>query len=183
MASPMPSPLRLIPGTKGIPAAKRKRIRDSLWSNANALVWDRKTEKGFCTVPRTLPLVLSLIKHLTKSLDASRVYLELWCRVFDEGLIEVRDEEAHAYASGYESPKRNIRSWQERIKTLEEFGFIKTKPSGSKKYGHILLIHPHRVVQDLKAKGQVPERWWGAYVQRATEVGFPIEKPKNKRRP
>jgi hypothetical protein len=127
--------------------------------------------------------MLSLIKDLTKKLDASRVYLELWCRVFDEGLIEVRDEEAHAFASGYESPGRNVRTWQERIKTLEEFGFIKTNPSGSKKYGHILLIHPHRVVEELKAQDRVPEKWWGAYVQRATEVGSHIEKPKRKRQP
>jgi hypothetical protein len=164
-----------------MPAAKREQLRDSFWPNASTLVWNRKSEKGFCTVPRTLPLLLSLIKDLTKKLDASRVYLDLWCRVFDEGLIEVRDEEAHAYASGYGSPKRNIRTWQERIKTLEEFGFIKTKPSGSKKYGYILLIHPHRVVEDLKAKNQISDKWWGAYVQRATEVGFPLEKPKGKR--
>jgi len=179
----MVSPLKLISNPKGMPAAKREQIRDSLWPNASSSVWNRKSERGFCTVPRTLPLVLSLIKDLTKKLDASRVYLDLWCRVFDEGLIEVRDEEALAYASGYESPKRNVRTWQERIQALEQFGFIKTKPSGSRKYGHILLIHPHRVIEDLRSKGQVPEKWWGAYVQRATEVGSPVEKPKSKRRP
>lgn len=179
----MTPPFSIIPGGKGAPAAKREQLRESLWPNADALVWDRKREKGFCTVPRTLPLILSLIKDLTPKLDSSRVYLDLWCRAFDEGLIEVRDEEALAYASGYESPGRNVRTWRERIEALQELGFIKTKPAGSRKYGHVLLIHPHRVVQDLRARGQVPDKWWGAYVQRATEVGVPFEKSKGKGRP
>jgi len=161
---------------KGKSAAdKREELRDGLWPDADDMVWDRKAEKGFCTIPRTLPLLMSLIGRLSPKNkgDASRVYLELWTRAFDEGFVEIVDEEAHAFACGYETPGRGVRSWRERMDVLEELGFIRVKPRGSRKHGYVLLIHPHKVVESLREKrpGEIPEGWYSSFLERMVAIG------------
>jgi hypothetical protein len=153
-------------------ALRRRTLRDQLWSGVGDGLWHRTTEDGFSTVPRTLPLVMTLIDDLKgKGRDISRVYFDLWCRQLDDSFVEVTDEEAFAYSSGYSTPGRNVRSWRERIETLRELGFVSVQPNGSRKYGYILLHHPHRVVLQLRAQGRVGEAWWGAFSKRANEIG------------
>jgi len=72
------------------------------------------------------------------------------------------------------SKGRNVRSWEERISTLEELGFVRVAPNGSKKRGYVLLVDPHKVVKQLKAGGKVSAEWWGAYTKRATEIGYAL---------
>jgi len=114
---------------------------------------------------------MTLLNLLSKNKDLSRVYFELWCRAFDEAIVDVSDEEALAYASGYVSPTRNIRTWRERITLLEKLGFIITKQAGSRKYRYILLLHPHQVIEKLHQDGKVGEDWYSAYQARAAEIG------------
>ena len=87
---------------------RRRLLRDQMWPGAEELIWHRKAEDGFVTVPRTVPLIGTLIRLLTKDLDASRPYLDLWARVFDEGVVEVLDEEELAASCGYPTPRRNV---------------------------------------------------------------------------
>ncbi len=157
--------------TRGRQAARRVSLRSTLWGEVSSQVWDRKKEKGFCTIPRTLSLVMTLIDELEKGRNASRVYFDLWCRVFDEGLVEISDIEDVAFSSGYGSSARNIRTWKERIDLLVKYGFVSVKPSGTRKYGYILLRHPHLVVQELRKRRLVPEGWFGAFMKRLTEIG------------
>jgi hypothetical protein len=159
---------------KPSPAAiRREKQREQLWPGSSSEVWNRKKEVGFCTVPRTLGVIMTLIEQLAdKGKHVSRIYFELWCRAFDDYLIEVSDQEAFAFASGLVAAGRNVRSWEERIRVLEELGFVAIAPRGSKKYGYILLRDPHKVVKQLHAKGRVPANWWGAYTQRAGEIGY-----------
>ncbi len=115
---------------------------------------------------------MTLIDQLkSKGKDAARVYLDLWSRQMDDSMVVVNDEASMAYSSGYISSTRNVRSWRERIDLLRELGFVSVKPRGSRGYGYILLHHPHRVVQELRAKGMVPENWWWEFTNRAGEVG------------
>lgn len=152
-------------------AIKRAELRDNLWENAAEQIWDRKKEKGFITIPRTLPLVMTLIDELIPGKKASQVYFDLWCRVFDEGLVDASDDESLAFSSGYVTPGRNVRSWKERMAQLQELGFILVEPRGSKRYGHVLLRHPHIVVQELRKKKLINKNWWGAFINRVTEIG------------
>ena len=147
-------------------------MRESLWPGEGDLLWHRTTEDGFSTIPRTLPLVMTLIDELKdKGRDISRVYFDLWCRQMDDSFIDVTDEESFAYSSGFTTTGRNIRSWRERIAVLRELGFISVQPNGSRKFGYILLRHPHRVVLELKAKKKISDPWWGAFSKRASEIG------------
>jgi hypothetical protein len=153
-------------------AVRRQELRDSLWPGEGDKLWHRTTEDGYSTIPRTLPLVMTLIDELKdKGRDISRVYFDLWCRQIDDSFVEVTDEESFAYSSGFTTTGRNVRSWRERIEMLRELGFISVQPNGSRKYGYILLHHPHRVVLELKAQNKIGDPWWGAFSKRASEIG------------
>ena len=95
---------------------------------------------------------------------------ELWSRVSDEGFIELADEADHAYASGYVSP-RGVRTWGERMQVLVDLGFIKVKPRGNWKYGYVLLLHPHDVVETLAKSKEIPEAWRTQYLHRLQQIG------------
>jgi hypothetical protein len=156
---------------------KRRELRDQLFPNCVSELWNRKSVKGFTTIPRTLGLIMTLLEQMfdrKKGRDVSRTYFELWCRGFDDYFIEVTDIEAFAYSAGFISRGRNVRSWEERVKELAELGFVKVAPYGSKKQGYILLVDPHKVVKKLKDDGKLPPEWWGAYTKRASEIGFTL---------
>lgn len=168
----MGSPALRLVRPKNRSDSRREQLREQLWPGIEPQLWNRKREKGFCTLPRTLPLILCLIRELSeKGKDPSNVYLDLWFRAFDDCLIEVNDEEAFAFASGYSSPGRNVRTWKERVDALAKLGFIEVKPNGSKPCGYILMLDPHKVIRTLNTQGRIPASWWGAYTKRATDVG------------
>jgi hypothetical protein len=89
----------------------------------------------------------------------------------DDSFNNVTNEESFAYSLGFTTTGRKIRSWRERIAVLQERGFISIPPNGSRKFGYILLRHPHRAVLKLKAKKKISDPWWGAFSKRASEVG------------
>jgi hypothetical protein len=158
------------------PAAFRRiHLREELWPGVSSQLWDRKKAKGFCTIPRTLPLIMRLIDDLSaKGKNASQVFFDLWCRAFDESLVEVSDEEAFAFSAGFDSPGRNVRSWRERMDVLRDLGFVQVAPNGSRRFGYILLLDPHRVVRKLHTEGRVPANWWGAFMKRVGETGYKL---------
>ena len=157
------------------PADKRRELRDEIWPDAEAVVWNRQTDKGWCTIPRTLPLLMTLINYISPKErgDASRVYQELWCHAFEEGLVSIVDEEAHAFASGFINGSRSLRSWRERMDLLSEFGFIRIARNGGRLYGYVLLVHPHDVVQRLRVGGKYPfpPGWDTAFAKRFIDIG------------
>lgn len=161
------------PGAK--PAQRRQQLRDTLWPKADDIAWSRHTEKGWCTIPRTLPLVMTLIDHLSPKERgrASRVYHELWCRAYDEGFVELADGAEHAYAAGYTSQTRGVRSWRERVDTLAQLGFVMVKSKPTKKYGYVLIVHPDRAVGMLRKQDpkRIPDGWYQEYEKRMIEIG------------
>jgi len=152
---------------------KRRQVRDELWPNAEMVTWYRKREKGFATIPRTLSLMMTLIKHLAKKGDPSRAYLDLWARVSDDGLVVVGDEAEFAISSGYIEGTRHVRTWNEHMNTLEELGFIVSRPKSGRKHGYILLLHPHRVIARIQNRQPdlIPPWWLQSYRERVREIG------------
>lgn len=162
-------------------AEKRERLRNDYFPSEDA--WTGANEKGWFRAPRTLPLLLSLMRSKTLSgrLDPSPVYLELLARHIDGGVIEMVHEADHAYAAGY-TGRRAVRSWQERIKLLEKLGFIRVKTLGNQKYKYVLIVHPAVVVERLKAKGLVSPEWLDVYRSRQTETKEESYETRQKRR-
>ncbi len=112
---------------------KRAKLIEEFWPGE--ITWEGPNEKGFFCAPRTLPLILCVLrqKQVSGNLDPTSVYLELFARKMGEGLIEMQHEEDHANASGY-LETRAVRSWRDRMKILEDWGFIKSKQKGTRKY-------------------------------------------------
>jgi hypothetical protein len=102
--------------------------------------------------------------------NAGRVYFDLWCRSFDDYVIEVRDEYDAAFSSGYEG-QRAIRSWRERIEVLESLGFIRTKTAPHGSYRYVLMLDPHEVIKKLNENGKIAEDEWLALKALLASIG------------
>lgn len=150
---------------------KRRALREEYFPDVSA--WDSLNEKGWFKAPRTLPLLLSLLrdKKLSGNKDPSAVYLELLARHMSDGIIEMISPEEHAFHAGYRGA-RATRTWRERMRILEARGFIKCKPKGNLDFGLVVLVHPSVVARELRSQPHVvSERWWTAYATRRSEIG------------
>ena len=81
-------------------------------------------------------------------------------------------ESDHAFSAGYEGP-RAIRTWRERMKTLEKNHFIVTKKVGNEEFAYVALVHPTVAVQKLIDDKRVSEDWLAAYRHRKLETKEP----------
>lgn len=153
------------------PAAKRVALRARVFAQEldGIELWHRATDDGYVHLPRLIPLVISIIDSLTNGKPAGSTYLALWCRNFDEMIIDVTDEATLAYESGFKSERR-VTTWQSRVKSLEDLGFIKTRKAGSR-YQYVLMLHPVKVVQSLYENGKIGDEAYGIFQHRAFEVG------------
>lgn len=151
-------------------SGRRRSLRKEYWKDDDA--WTGDNEKGWFRAPRTMPLVLGLLgqKNLSGALDPTKVYLELLARHIDNGIIEMVGEPDHAYAAGYLG-SRGVRTWQERMKVLEELGFIRSKHIGNQRHKYVLLVHPTVAIQKLYQGGRVPQQWYDTFRARQIETG------------
>lgn len=154
---------------KHVSTEKRELIKTEYWDKEEG--WTGMNEVGWFKAPRTLPNLLNILasKSLSGNKNPSSTYLELLSRHVDSGLIEMVSEADHAYGAGYSGP-RAIRTWQERMKILEDLGFIKSKKIGNQQYRFVLLVHPTKIVEQLKKTKKVPAAWFEAYRARAIET-------------
>lgn len=150
-------------------AERREKLRKEFWPSEEA--WTGENEKGWFRAPRTLPLLLGLLgeKSLSGNQDPAKVYVELLARHIDGGVIEMGHEADHAFAAGYDGP-RGVRTWRERMRTLEKLGIIRTRRVGNQDFKYVLLVHPTVAIQRLRDAGKVSDHWWGAYRARQIET-------------
>jgi hypothetical protein len=153
------------------PSERRTKLRDRLWPGAETQIWHRLHNDGFITIPKLLSLICALLKEIAAN-EPTRVYLDLWCRSYDEGIIENIDEDEAAFSSGYVGTRAK-RTWTDHMYQLEKLGFIKIAPYGNSPVGHVLLLNPLYVVDELrrKQKSKVTDEWWNAYIGRASVIG------------
>lgn len=157
-----------MPAKSGV-AKRREEIRVEHWPDED--LWTGEKEIGWFSAPRSLPLVLKLLssKEISRGKDPSSVYLELLSRQRGEGVIEMGVEADHAFAAGYEG-SRAVRTWQERMKVLEDAGFIRTVQVGNQRYRYVALVHPTTAIQRLRVSKKVPVNWWNAYAANKRET-------------
>lgn len=164
-------------GKRVKPADRREQIRKEYFSGLD--VWTGEDD-GWFKAPRTLPLILALLKQLKVksakgkggSIDLSSTYLELWSRHHGQGVIEMGLEGDHAFCAGYVG-ERAVRTWQERMKYLIELGFIKAVEVGNVRYRFVALIHPAEVLAKLDRAGSLEQKWLYAYKARILETKEP----------
>ena len=163
---------------------KQEALREELWPDSTARVWRAYQEKGYCCLPRVLPLLLRLWNDKRiiggKAGDCGPVYVELLARGRGQGIVELGNEGEHAYLAGY-SGTRAVRSWRERVEGLERAGFIEVKARPNQRVGVVLLVHPHLVAERLHRRELVDDEWWATYQRLLREHGASVPRVEAKK--
>lgn len=148
------------------------KIRKQLWPKLDeALLWNRTTAKGFTTLPRTMPHICEILDDLGgKGTPLSKVYLSLWCRVFDEALLEIKSYADLAYEAGF-SGQRAVTLWKQRMSSLVDLDFVLAKEGTGGQYDYILLLNPYDIIKKHYEAGKIQEQKYNILFNRALEIG------------
>lgn len=149
----------------------RVALRTHLWPHVNAArLWSRKSAKGFATVPRTLPLILQIMDRLHVGKPVSFVYLDLFCRAFDESFVRLDKAHQMAFSSGFVTA-RGHHTWAERLDQLQQDGFIDIAPGPFGARSFALIYNPYLVIQDLRCQDRVDDALYNALLFEAESFG------------
>lgn len=150
---------------------RRKAMRERLWPDvSDDQLWLRKQRTGFTTIPRTMPIIGQILDQLSgKGFPLMSTYLTLWCWVFDEGMVEIRNPREMAYESGFSGPRAEA-TWRSRMRRLEDLGFIQTKAGLAGDFQYVLLLNPLQQIKDLY-EGKTSDALFNALQGRSTQIG------------
>jgi len=153
---------------------RRENLIKELWGDELPLlkIWNRKEHDGFTTIPRTLNYINRIIDNLSGvGSPVSQTYLSLWCRVFDEGFVEIRDKDSLAFESGF-TGQRAVTTWLGRMKKLRDLGLISTRPGTSGEFHYVIMINPLYVIKThYESVGNAKDERFNALFSRMQEVG------------
>lgn len=147
-------------------------LRGKLWPDIKESdLWSRKRGPGFTTIPRTLPLFMEIMDSMSNAAPVSKVYLDLWCRSFDENVVSLNNKDEMAFYCGF-GGQRGVQTWTKRIKILESLGFIRTATGANGQISYALILNPYNVVQTHRGKKTpgLTDRHYNALVIRANEI-------------
>jgi len=154
-------------------AQRQLELRGKLWPHITpGHLWRRKEHDGFYTIPRTMPLMLSIMDDLAGGKPVSTTYLELWARAFDECFVSLSKSREMAFHAGF-TGQRAERTWRERIKILADLGFIELQAGSSGAMSYALILNPYFVIRRLREKKNpgVRDDKFNALIERAAEIG------------
>ncbi|TLG76837.1 hypothetical protein [Methylocystis sp. B8] len=146
--------------------------RELLRPGAEPWLWHRKANKGFATIPKTMPLVLQIMDDLSNGKPVSSTYLGLWCSTWDNSMVNIAKPPEMAHAAGF-TGQRAAYTWGGRMQILRQLAFIDIKPGTAGPISHILIWNPHWVIRwhhAHKTPGLV-EANFNALLERALEIG------------
>lgn len=163
-----------MPPARALNAIAQKQLdqRNVLWPNVDGWLWDRKANKGFATIPKTMPLILQVMDEMSKGKPLSGTYLGLWCATWDNSFVNISKSQEMAHGAGF-SGQRAEYTWSARMKLLQELHFIDIKPGKSGAISHVIIWNPHRVIRhhhEQKTPGLV-EASYNMLLDRALEIG------------
>lgn len=165
--------IRLVTSKPRKKIAKRQlELRNRLWpSIGDDALWSRHSYNGFTTLPKAMPLMLSIMDDLAGGQPVSSTYLELWCRTFDESFVVLSKPREMAFHSGF-TGQRAERQWKDRLKILRDLGFIMLEEGPSGPFSYALLLNPYKVIKHLYDTGNAGVRAdkYNALMERAIEI-------------
>lgn len=139
-----------------------------------AWLWQRNKTKGFATVPRTLPLTMEAVDHLSKGQPAGHTLFCLWARAPDGPLVVIENPATFAAEAGF-TGARAIDTWRRRMKVLRDHHFLIPKKGPSGDFHYILLLNPNVAVEYLRQEKRVQDDLYGRFRDRLAEVGASAE--------
>ena len=132
--------------------------------------WHRKSNHGFGTVPRTLPIAMQAIDAQSKGNPAGHVLFCLWARAPDHPVVSIENPATFAGEAGFIGP-RAVDTWRKRMKRLRELNFLTTKPGTSGEFHYVLLLNPNVAVEWMNSNGLVQAGLYSRFTDRAADVG------------
>jgi len=133
-------------------------------------LWRRKSNDGYTTLPRTLPIVMQILDQQTKGQPAGHTLFCLWARSPDHPLVTIENPSTFAAEAGFKG-QRAVDSWRRRMKSLQSLGMILTKPGASGDLHHVLLLNPNIAVEVLKMRNLLQQGIYSRFVDRLMDVG------------
>ena len=156
----------------GAIAKKQLALRNLHWPNQAQFLWDRKANKGFATIPKTMPLILKIMDEMTKGAPVSSTFLTLWCCTWDNSFVVLNKHGDMSNASGF-GGQRGEHTWATRMKKLQELGFIDIKPGKSGPMSNAIIYNPHTIIRrhhDKKTPG-LTEASYNSLFEWALDIG------------
>ncbi|WP_176556372.1 hypothetical protein [Rubellimicrobium rubrum] len=147
-------------------------MRESLWPGVDEHLWHRLSNKGFTTIPKTMPLVLRIMDEMTKGAPVSSTYLALWCGTWDNSYVTLGKPGDMAFAAGF-GGQRGEYTWATRVRKLHELRFIDIKAGRSGPMSNVIIWNPHLVLRwhyQQKTPG-LTEASYTALLEWAYDVG------------
>lgn len=135
-----------------------------------AFIWHRKTNDGYTTIPRTLPIAMQAIDAQTKGQPAGHTLFCLWARSPDHPLLTIENPATFAAEAGF-TGERAVDTWRRRMKELQKLGFLANKPGASGDFHYVLLINPNVAIESLHDKGQVQTAIYARFKDRLIDIG------------
>lgn len=160
-------------GSSARMAERRINLRDEVWPEVDPVaIWNRRKSDGYTTIPRCMTYILAIIDQLSGKNPLASTYLTLWCHVFDEGFIQIKNEDEFAFESGF-TGQRAKTTWRNKMKTLAKLGFIRTSRGRSGDYYYTLLINPFHVIKKEYKEGNslINKDAYFSLLERAEEIG------------
>lgn len=153
--------------------SKRLALRARLWPDTrNSDLWLRKDRVGFTTIPRTMSLLGRIMDQLAgKGFPVFSTYFSLWCRVYDEGIVEIRNDREVAFESGFSGPRGEV-TWRSRMRILQKLGLIGIKPGLASDMQYVLILNPILVIVDIYDERKLNEDIaFSALMARLIDIG------------
>jgi hypothetical protein len=161
-----------IPKPRNAMAKRQLELRQSLWPEVtDDWLWSRHTHDGFTSLPKGMPLILSIMDDLSKGQPVSSTYLELWCRTFDESFVTLSKPRDMAFYAGFDG-QRAERTWRARLDILSKLHFIELKEGSSGPASYALIYDPYKIIKwhvENKTPG-IRQDKYNALLERAAEI-------------
>lgn len=106
---------------------------------------------------------------LSKGKPLSHTYFTLWCWARDAQVVDVLSPTELAFESGF-TGQRMESTWRERMRLLEQFGFICTAEGRYGPISHVLILHPYLAVKRLYDEKKAQAERYNALLQRLDDV-------------
>lgn len=134
------------------------------------IIWHRKRNDGFITIPRTLPIIMQAIDAQTKGQPAGHTLFCLWSRSPDNAFITIENPATFAAEAGFLG-ERAVDTWRKRMKGLRDLKMIQSKPGPSGEFHYILLLNPNAACEWLKGQGKIQDGLYSRFIDRLMDIG------------
>lgn len=134
-------------------------------------LWHRKTNDGYITIPRTLPIAMQAVDmQSTKGQPAGHALFSLWARSPDNSVVIIENPATFAAEAGF-TGERAVDTWRKRMKILRDLWMIQTKTGASGEFHYVLLMNPNVSIEWMRSHGKVQDGLYGRFIDRVMEIG------------